>query len=139
MRSCLLFFFFLPCLASADRLLISECVMGPDDEYVSAGVRFVLVFDVDQSVESVWITKKKGPLTPFAADSLGMPFESKGSAWRTILASDIRRSLRRADFRFVEDSLPPLSDALSSEPETCAFDYASLREYEADLQARISN
>ena len=137
MRSYLLFFLFLPCLASADRLLIAECVIGSDDEYVAAGMRFVLVYDVDQSVESIW-KAKEGPLTAYASDSLEMPFESRGGAWHTILASDIRRSLRRADFRFVEDSLPPSFDALSSKPETCAFDYAGLKEYEAGLQARIS-
>jgi len=126
-------------MASADRLLITECIIGEGDEFVAAGMRFVLVFDIDSSIESIWKTKGVS-LSRYASESLDSSFVVRGGgAWQMTLASDIRRAMRRLDFRFIDTKFPPPIDALSSEPEQCNFDYSGLKEYEFSKQAMRGN
>ena len=121
---------FAPALASAERMLIAECEIAADDQYFEAGLRFVMLFQVDSSSESIWFVKDN-ELAWYGSDSPDTPFEVNGGMWSIALGADVRISMRRLRFRFIDGPFPPQTSELEDDPEICAMDYSQIQYYES--------
>jgi hypothetical protein len=119
-----------PLAASADRFLLADCAIRPDDSYLERGTHFVIAFNIEASSETIWILKD-GELDLYGSDGPETPFEVNGGVWSMTLASDVRKSLRRMDFRFAEGTFPPSAEELTDTPKLCDFDYSQITEYDS--------
>ena len=130
MRYLLLIVLLIPFAATAERMLLAECEIAAGDKYFEAGTRLIMVFAIESTSESIWLLRD-GEMEWYGSDSIGTPFEVNGGVWSITLASDVRKSLRNLDFRFVEGSLPLETSELSDDPIDCPMDYSQIEYYES--------
>ena len=130
MRYLVLIILFIPLVAAAERLLLADCEVPEGDQYFDAGTRLILVFEIESASESIWLSRN-GKIEWYGSDSTDTPFEVNGGVWSITLASDVRKSLRKLNFRFEETALPPTATELSDNPNECVMDYSQIEHYES--------
>jgi len=130
MRTLLLILAFMPTVVFADRIMLADCSVEPGGEYFESGIHFAIGFNIDTSNEAIWMVNGD-KLSWYAAGSSNTPFETNGGVWSMTMASDVRNSLRKLKFRFIDADFPPPISEISSQPPVCEMDYSQIEYYDS--------